>query len=90
MQMHKQILLLCVCCDIKIPGCTANDIPCVNFNHFFHNVLVFLPGFIQAWNAYSLLAVLLFLFSKATIPALGPMGCPVQWVVGAFSSGIKW
>jgi len=52
--------------------------------------LVFLPGFILAWNAYSLLAVLLFLFSKATIPALGPMGCPVQWVLGAFSSGIKW
>jgi len=42
-------------------------------------VLVILPGFILAWNAYSLLAVLLFLFSKPNNTSSGAswMSCSV-------------
>jgi hypothetical protein len=32
----------------------------------------------------------IFLFSTASIPALGPTQLPVQWVPGAVSQGVMW
>jgi hypothetical protein len=77
------LYLCCVCRDVKIPGCPACDVASVNLTIFVITHWLFSQVVMLAWTAYSLLAVQLFLFSKASIPALGPMGCPVQWVVGA-------